>query len=86
MSKTHDKDIKFIKSLLDKPKWYNETLTHPNWLMIKRAIKEMPDYTKLVFKEPVIPEYKRDISQELMMRAIYRPQVIQSSFIRLKVS
>ena len=38
MSKLHMKQVKLVISLLDKPKWYNETITHPNWPLIKRNL------------------------------------------------
>jgi hypothetical protein len=38
MRKQHKKQIELVRSLLDKPKWYNETITHPNWKRIKLNI------------------------------------------------
>jgi hypothetical protein len=84
MSRQHDKNVAFIKSLLNKPKWYNETLVHKNWPMIKRAIKNLPD--PLAFTPPTLPEYKPSLSDELILRTIYQPQIIKSNFIGLKVS
>lgn len=40
MRKYHKKQIAFVCSLLDKPNWYNETITHSRWPKIKKAIKE----------------------------------------------
>ena len=47
MSKIHSKNILFIRSLFDKPKWYNQALTHDNWPMMKKAIENLPDFSRI---------------------------------------
>lgn len=85
MRKYHDKNITFVKNLFDKPKWYNETLRHKNWPVIKKAIANLPDYLNSK-PELTMPEYKRSLPDELMMRMVYQPRVMKSSFVGLGTS
>lgn len=38
MSRHHNTQVKYVRSLLTKPRWYIDTVTHPNWPLVKREI------------------------------------------------
>ena len=40
MRKYQKKNIAFVASLLQKPIWYNQAITHRSWVAIKRAIRK----------------------------------------------
>lgn len=63
MRKYRKKQIQFVISLLDRPTWYNETITHPNWPTIKRAIAKLEPIPMV--SVPKIIEDNFDKMQEL---------------------
>lgn len=52
MRKYRQKQFELVKSLLDKPKWYNETITHKNWPLIKR---DWLEYEKKLVSNNLLP-------------------------------
>jgi hypothetical protein len=72
MSKYHQRQIVFVRSLLDRPKWYNETITHKNWPLIKEAIRHQKPLDLYQPLPPRIQEIENDMSL-LRTEFLYRP-------------
>lgn len=62
MRKQHRKNIALVISLLDKPKWYNETITHPNWAMMKRDMKKY-EALSVVNMPPTLAEHFEEFEE-----------------------
>lgn len=75
MSRFHRRQVHLVKNLLTKPRWYNETLVHPNWPLIKREIRK---YERRDLLAPRPAEYDGEIDlRTSLMRNCYHPVVIR---------